>query len=369
MYPPRPLSDDAVTLAEILRDEGFTTAAITSGGQLDRAFNLTQGFDLYTDTDEPFRESIGEATSWIADHQDDRWFLFLHTYQTHLPYRPHAGPSERFSRGYEGSLPKVISLQTVDWINQGRLKIDAADLAYIVARYDGEIAYTDLQLGQLFQSLREMGVWEKTLVIVTSDHGEEFGEHGWVAWHSHTLFDELLKVPFVMKVPERFAGRVVDQQTRGIDLAPTILGMLGMPKPESMQGVSLQPLLDSRVSGPGPPALSERESETPLISWRTDNAKLMYPRDALTGEKWFASFSLMSAAEYAKIKPHRALFDLRLDPGESNDTYRRQAALGRTLLDDLTQTHDRDVLLAPPEKEADVDSNLRDRLRALGYVD
>ena len=367
--PPSPLAGEAVTLAERLAGAGFTTAAFTGGGQLDRTFGLAQGFGLYTDDHKPFEESVDEAVAWLSEREDDRWFLFLHTYQPHHPYRPHGRLSKRFSRGYQGPLPEVISVDLVRRINTGDLPIDAADLAYIVARYDGEIAYTDRHLGRLFRFLRDNGQWDRTLVVVTSDHGEEFGEHGWVAWHSHTLYDELLWIPLVMRLPGNFAGTVVDEQTRAVDVLPTLLDALGLPRDEAMVGSSLLPRLDGRSSGTGPAAISERTLGTPLISGRTSRAKLVYPTDLLParGGGWLAGLS--SAERHRRVAPDRALFDLRSDPGETRDVCSPRTWRGGQLRDDLSTVHQRDVEDSLAGARVDLDAELRQRLRALGYLD
>ena len=145
--------------------------------------------------------------------------------------------------------------------------------------------------------------------------------------------------------------------------------LLGLPEQSSMQGQSLLSLLGQPASQPGPPALSESVHGVPLISWRTKESKLIYPRDTLREWKWLSPLFLSSTEKHALVKPHRALFDLRTDPGELSDTYRRNTWMGRSLLRRLSETHSEDLSQAPHEVPMDVNSDLRERLRALGYVE
>jgi arylsulfatase A-like enzyme len=366
LRPPRPLGEGALTLAEILKAEGFATAAITNGGQLDRTFNLTQGFDLYTDRDEPLRKMRRRVGRWLRQTGDDRWFLFFHTYQTHLPYEPHTGIP--YAEGYDGDLPQQISAVTTSRINRGELKITDADLAYIVALYDGEISYADRHLERLFDELRSAGMWDDTLIVVTSDHGEEFGEHGKVGAHSHTLYDELLRVPLILRMPGHFEGVEIEQMTRGIDLAPTILDALGIPIPEQMQGVSLLPSLDQSYTGPGLPAVSEKAARPPQISWRTADAKLIYPIARVGHESWLRKLGFGLAADSERLDPLRGLFLLHDDPAEQRSVYGSRTWRGQALLGDLASAHERDRQLAAGELSTSIDEELTDRLEALGYV-
>ncbi|MEZ5332347.1 MAG: sulfatase [Thermoanaerobaculia bacterium] len=240
-----PLADEAVTLAEVLSDAGFATAAYTGGGQMDRLFGLAQGFDVYQEPGgQRFRDTVRAALPWLDEHAEDRFFLFLHSYETHHPYEPEERYLEAVGDDYDGPLPDQISVDFLRRVNAGEVPIDDADLRHIVATYDAEIRSMDDALTSLIDHLRELGVLDRTLVVFTSDHGEEFDEHGTVGWHSHTLFDELLHVPLVMRFPRgRFAGTRIDRQVRSIDIAPTVLAAVGLPAPPTFEGTDLGALL------------------------------------------------------------------------------------------------------------------------------
>ena len=117
-------------------------------------------------------------------------------------------------------------------INRKELQIDDSDLGHIINAYDAEIRSMDFGLGILVEALRQRGIYDDTLIVFTSDHGEEFGEHGVVGWHSHSLYDELLRIPLIIKLPQsRSGGERVAAQVRGIDIPPTILSVIATVEP------------------------------------------------------------------------------------------------------------------------------------------
>ena len=133
---------------------------------------------------------------------DERpFFLFLHSYEVHLPYRPAAKFINRFEHDYSGPLANRLRRKDVEAINSGEMEISDADLQHIVTLYDAELASFDETLGRVFDFLRDSGLAESTVIAVVSDHGEEFGEHGTVAHHAHTLYNELIKTPLIIGGP------------------------------------------------------------------------------------------------------------------------------------------------------------------------
>ena len=139
-------------------------------------------------------------------------------------------------------LPDEISKELLNSINRGETGIDERDLDHIKAAYDAEIRSVDEAFGELLRGLEALGLAGNTLVVFTSDHGEEFGEHGVVGWHSHTLYDELLSVPLLIRFPDGLAaGQTVEAQVRLLDLAPTITSAAGIEAPSTFEGVDLTP--------------------------------------------------------------------------------------------------------------------------------
>ena len=336
-----------LTLAAIFRQHGYRTVSFNDGGQLAAEFGLANGFDVYRSSDpaRPYRFAaiVDQATAELAAAAATTrpLFLFLHTYQVHHPYIPDAADLALMEAPYRGPLtPRKTGLAELIAIRDGRLKIGPRDLQHIVATYDGGIRTMDRAFGQLVAALRRAGRYENALIVVTSDHGEEFGEHGSVGWHAYTLYDELLRVPLLVKLPGALhAGATVATQVRSIDIAPTLVAALRWPRPAQFRGADLLPLLGAPTGAPPPPrfAVSQVDSH-PDTSIRVANWKLYDSR----------------------------LFDLHADPRETRDAApghsdvataldrRRQA-----LLAELPGAAGPPVTLTPEE---------RARLRSLGYL-
>ena len=352
------LDESAVSVAEVLRDAGYATAAFTGPGQMDPIFGLDQGFDHYEKVGgQSFRQTSRRGLEWIeqwsAGEEEKPFFLFLHTYETHHPYSPPPELLALFDGGYDGPLPPSIDLDTLRAINRGDLEIDDADLAHIVAAYDAEIRSMDMALGDLLAALRERGLYDDTLIVFTSDHGEEFGEHGVVGWHSHTLYDELLRVPLLIKYPGgRHAGATVEGQVRSIDIAPSILAVAAIEPPGSFTGIDLEPLAESGAATTRLAAVSriDRIWSRDLTSIRTERWKLMPPPKTERGQ----SRSLW-------------LFDLEADPGEHWDSASSHLSVKTELEETLAAIVARSKRL-PGEQVAPTKTTLDD-LRKLGYIE
>ncbi len=336
----RALPEEVVTLPEVLRRHGYRTAAFTGGGQMHPSNGLAQGFDLYRVTGPlPLAETVAAALPWLDEHREGPFFLFLHTYETHHPYTPDPETLALFDGGYDGPLPAKIRVGLLDRVNRGELAIGPRDLAHIVAAYDAEIRSMDRGFGELVRQLRERGLYDRTAIVLTSDHGEEFGEHERVGWHSHSLYDELLRVPLLIRFPGgRHAGAAVAAQVRSLDVAPTALAALGIAPPPEFEGVDLAAIL----AGHGAPlaAVSRRDvRDLEIVSLRTAGWKLY-------GER---------------------LFDLAADPGERVDVaaaHPEAVAALRRLLAEATAAGP-----VAPAPAAEPDRRLLEELRALGYVD
>lgn len=341
----RPLPESAVTLAEILAGAGYETASWNGGGQLDRAFGLAQGFGHYEEGPDPFSWAREKAEAWLAEREERRetrpFFLFLHTYEAHHPYTPDEEDLALFADGYAGRLPHQITIPMLEAINQGRAPLAPEDLAFIIAAYDAEIHAVDRGFGQLLDFLRQRDLLEKTLIVVTSDHGEEFSEHGQVGWHSHTLYEELLRVPLILRLPEaRWAGRRPARRVRSIDIAPTVLDLLGLPAASSFDGRSLLPLAEG-----GEP------EEAPAIAFR----------DTAAGE-------IFEALAFRRFKlAEGRLFDLEDDPWERRDLAAADPATLAALRAELKRQVARRSGPAPAAPAHLGDEEL-ERLRALGYA-
>src|SRR2546425_2113868 len=225
------LAPGAVTLATVLKLRGYRTAAFVGGFVLDRRFGLNQGFDVYESPFDLHREAgrdPGEikrlgadvtqaATQWLRENSGAPFFLFLHLYDLHTPYRLPASVQPR-SRGLD---------------------------------YEAVLGYVDSVLGQFWEFLTQQGIASQSLIVFTSDHGESLGDHG-ESTHGYFIYQSTLRVPLVIHWPAAagpFLSRV-DEPASLLDVAPTVLQFLGAPKPNQLQGRSLLGLLSQKTPGP-----------------------------------------------------------------------------------------------------------------------
>ena len=355
------LSPQQVTLTEILHEHGYETVSWNGGGQIDQMWGLDQGFESYitlveaTVTNEGASAGVGRvdhldekvdaALRWLDDRDGERpFFLFLHTYEVHHPYTPDPVLRADFGR-FPTLLDDAVTVLDLQRFNSGMWMLEEADLEHIVASYDAEVRSTDRAFGRLLDGLRERGLYDGSLIVVTSDHGEEFGEHERVGWHSHSLYDELLRVPLLVRLPRgEHGGTRVSGQVAGIDVAPTILSVLDIGRPPIFQG---QGLLGRVGVGTAPPP------ERFVLSARDTKKR---PFHALRGAGW-------------KWMRYRGLYDLRADPGETNDLRRVRTARQRK--NAMRRRADRwlDARPRPAGVAVEPDKELSEQLRALGYID
>jgi arylsulfatase A-like enzyme len=353
----RPLAARFLTLAEVFRRHGYRTVSFNDGGQLAPEFGLGNGFDLYrsspigladlngsslTGFRPRFSYITGQAAAWRDANPRPPLFLFLHTYQTHHPYRPEPRLLALMEPPYHGPLPAtLIDVPTLVAINHKQRPMSPRDLAHIVAAYDAGIRAMDEAFGAYMAYLRRSGRYDAALVVVTSDHGEELGDHGQVGWHANTLYDELLRVPLLIKLPYGVhAGETVASQVRNIDVAPTLLAAMGWPRPAQFHGADLTPYLQDRALDPRV-AVSQIDSK---------------PDTAIRTAAW-------------KLYDGR-LYDLAGDPGESRDVAAQHPEVAAKLARELRAEMASGPAAAAPPPGGDVQLSReeRARLRALGYL-
>ena len=336
-----------VTLAQVLRSAGFATASFNGGGQLHRSWGLDRGFGVYESATDASEADIGEDTlagqvdrarAWLEEVGEQPLFLFLHTYEVHHPYTPSAARLRRMESGYAGTLPDRISIRLLEKINSGQRLLHPGDLEHIIAAYDAEIASADAGFGDLLILLRRLGRYESSIIVLTSDHGEAFGERGNVGWHGDSLYDEQIRIPLVVKLPrERLAGRTVETQVREIDLAPSLLHLLGLPVPQTFTGTPI----DFTAGASGGPrwAVAGIDGRPESVAVRTARWK------------WYEG----------------RLYDLAKDPAETRDVASVHPDVETALQDRLA------ALLgarsSAPRNPTAPSARLQEQLRALGYVE
>ena len=240
------LSPEAVTLAELLQQGGYQTKALTMNAMVSPTFGFDQGIEVHTTTevDDPL-VLLPMLEEWLDGYDPKRpFFLWIHVLGPHDPYTPPAELRERFVRDDR----LVEGLEQPPHLHQERmLRHPESDREQAVARwldlYDGEIVQYDEAFRSMMELFAARGLLDSTLIVVVSDHGEEFLEHGNIV-HGNSLFAESIRVPLVIRHPDRGHGRRVGRVVDHLDLMPTMLDWAGIEAPEGIEGASLLPLLD-----------------------------------------------------------------------------------------------------------------------------
>ncbi len=250
------------TLGTILTGRGYSTGAIVNTAALNAVFGIDRGFGHYDvvpiSAGRAADGTTRDALAWIDAQGKSPFFVFVHYYDPHLPYSPPAPYDTVFDPDYAGALGNVFDPEflPVDRANGFKRmnSFSACDREHIVALYDGEIAFADKAIGDLLDGLDARGLGENTVVVFMSDHGEEFFDHGGFA-HGHTLYEELLRVPLVFRLPGLIpAGARVPGMVRIVDIMPTLLSLLGIDADADMEGRDLSPLFRGEaLAGPARP--------------------------------------------------------------------------------------------------------------------
>jgi len=319
-----PLGANAITLTNILKNRGYRTAAFVGAFVLDRRFGLSRGFDVYdspfdlhkqavTDVGElkrPGSQVTSAAKRWLERNSSAPFFLFLHLYDLHTPY----------------ALPQSVRLRSGE------------------SGYDAELAYVDRVLGDFFRFLEANGLLKRSLIVFTSDHGEGLGDHD-ESTHGYFVYQSTIHVPLIIHWPETskyMAQSRVNEPASLLDVAPTILDTLGVPRPQEMQGRSL---------------ITSKGAE-PIYS------------ESLYARKYFGCAALRSLRNERykyidALKPE--LYDLATDPGELHNLYDRQRSTGGALREQIAAIRATSSTSRATAREAP-DALAISALRSLGYL-
>ena len=258
------LPDQATMLAEVLSEEGYHTAAFVTWIYVGEAFGFDQGFDEFHELiDRSGQRVLSGRGAFSAERTTDAviarleetlpqpFFLFVHYFDPHMHYTPPPPYDTLFDPDYTGEAcgergwlqPYIKTLQIDPAV------IDPRDRAHVEALYDGELCYTDAHLGRLFEAIDTQVELDSCMVVFMSDHGEEFNDHGSMEGHGWTLYDEIIHVPLIFRMPgPGRPGTVIEDLVGLIDIGPTILQALGVAAPASFQGRSLTGLIDGSAA-------------------------------------------------------------------------------------------------------------------------
>jgi arylsulfatase A-like enzyme len=371
------LSESTVTLAEALSARGFAAGAFTGGVTLDPKIGFGQGFSLYdTSMYKLSNENMGAMSAWVRARGRGRFFLFWHNFEVHAPYLethflPEVLPPVKVRKVREMLGPLEARVLKGRAIGKGTAdSLDAMGLLtqpVCEALYVGGILSVDRWVGRLVDQLREQGIYDRALIVLTSDHGEEIGDRGpdrVYDQHGHTLYEELLHVPLIVKLPgQERAGTRVSEVTRAVDVMPTILDLLGYSADvPAMQGTSLRPAWE----GSDPVRIAYAESlgiPAEAKALRTDRYKYIV---------WIGALDVAEhGRRYVPPEPaSRALFDLKEDPGERlnllESPRRTELSVLAEMLDERLRRH-----VSSQRGQAEkvqLDQETVDKLKALGYV-
>jgi arylsulfatase A-like enzyme len=355
----RRLPEEIPTLATLLSNAGFRTGGITENGGVNAEMGFDQGMESYTH-EVDLEATVAKTLTWLGEAANDPrpFFLFVHTYAVHDPYAPPEPWRSMFrADATAGSVDADMEWTGVDGWQESRDRFwnsvdreSSADLADLIDLYDGGIRWADDGLRRILQRLDQLNLQDDTIVVVLSDHGEEFLEHG-MFLHAQ-LFEEILRVPLVMTFPERIgieAQRIGDP-VRLVDMTPTLLDLAGISPPTGMHGSSLVPLLRG---GDGV------EVEV-LASWAE-------------GHRWSIRQGSWKLIREGKSGGRQlSLFDLAADPRELEDLAISHAEMA-TKMDERMLQLQTDAAASlnaiAPRQPQDLSRPVRQRLEALGYID
>jgi arylsulfatase A-like enzyme len=382
----QPVSCKFSMLAEMLKRQGYATAAVVANAAVGSDFYFDQGFDEFIETWKLHESQKGadpnraEAVTNLAIGQLDRlkasgkpYFLWVHYLDPHAPYEPPAPYRDRFQNDehFDGSVRIPLSdkpKQQMFGIGSERVLDGRDELAFYVARYDAEIAYTDEQIGRLLNEMKARGLLQKTLTAFTADHGESLGDHGYYFDHGRFSFQTCLHVPLILHYPGVLGARVDKEPVELIHLAPTLLEAAGVKLDHGgwMQGRTLTARL--RGEAKEAPGLAFAEA-----GWETNNKWQKVARDG--------KYKLI----FAQTRPEQrwiggegvrfTLYDLAADPGETKnvaDQFPQEAERLKRALWTWDRTPKVNVETDPQggtcgEQRA-VSKETEDLLRSLGYL-
>lgn len=264
-----------------LQAHGFKTAAFVGGGQLSRNFGFAKGFDTYWEagsySDKDSRESLEtleeKVSDWLDSNYRDMFFLFVHSYEMHCPYYPPKEYRDEYASWYQGEIDPRGKCGD-SFYNLRALSNE--DLRFIRDLYAAQLKYVDEFIQSIFQKLRTLGIYDETMIIFLSDHGESLGERGYIG--HNFLYDIQLRIPLIIRIPGVTARKIVSP-VEAIDVMPTIFNLLHVSPPYVFQGRNLVPVIvKQNILGNNRTLISEqsakiriRKGDVSAVFWRDGN--------------------------------------------------------------------------------------------------
>lgn len=329
------------TLAESMFEHGVNTVAWVENMQLREFMGFAQGFSLYHDQPGKIPVIAGEFAQWLEKFSSaSRYFAYLHFLDLHGPYNPKPPFRGTFSQD-DGA---IMAMDHSSWwdfkqdVKNEKVVLSSDDLEELEARHDEMLLFTDQWIGRILDNLRATGRYDDMLIVVTSDHGEGFWEHGFIS-HSNWPFEELCRVPLIIKLPNSSqAGRRVEDMVGLIDLPLTLLEFAGADPPEGLDGRSFLPLLLDPAHEQSPQ--SRYVEVRRMIGVRTDRWKYLHPRGDL--------------------------YDLANDPAEKNNCADEHPEIAKRM--EKAAAHAAELRESADKAEQVIlDEETKRALKALGY--
>ncbi len=342
------LDDGFKTMAEYLSDAGYNSAGFLDQGQLHSYMGFAQGFTYYNSYLRKAEQINNDFLRWLPANKHRKFFAYLHYLDVHAPYAPSREYRDMF---VDGKSTAVIPEEVADWrkfkkkFDQIKDEFKPEDIEQLVALYDAEIRELDDYLQEIFFRLKVEGVYDQSLIFIVSDHGDSFMEHGDID-HGTTLYDEVLRVPFIVRFPNAAHTGVVETPVQTIDVLPTILEYAGVDTEDNLlMGESVLGFVDGTQPERQNPIFSERMH---LLSIRKGDFKLIYNKNLEYGE----------------------LYDLSSDPGEKINLYAEASGqehagrLQQELFDWAESVKD----IRPAADGVKLDAKTVEKLKSLGYI-
>jgi len=383
---PHKIPASVTTLTEVFRDAGYTTFHTSSVTFSGKNSNLHQGVEVLHEREsiddlgdyrsKTSRTYVDRLLPWLEDHAEQPFFVFLHVFDPHSPFRPMHPHDQRWLDGdsianHEQDLEKVADVVEVfhHLPNAEQLveaEVDSEEfLTAEKAWYDGSIRAMDYEIARLLERLEELGLRDDTMIAFVADHGEEFLEHG-NHWHGHSTYGELVNVPMFVTWPGVVpAGRVIDRTTQSIDLMPTVLELARLPVPDSAQGVSLLPLL-AAPDDPTAFGWSKRAVFTERKNPPGEETEGTADSFAVIADGWKLIWNVVVRDERAELE----LFDHLNDPlnlVNVADRHPEVVADLRMQIEAWREMTEAQKVTADGEG-AEIDPEELEQLRALGYA-
>lgn len=344
----------ARSIAEILNEDGYATGAFVSAAPIKKSTGIGTGFDAFVEPEGAMcraEETVDQALRWIDDHADRRLFAWVHVYDPHWPRKPPSPYLERYRD--EPALDRFLAERRIpDFIAEAPCKLPTETRPATNA-YDGAIRYVDDQLARLLDAFRKRGLLERTVVIVTADHGEGLNQHDWPA-HGRN-WDEQLRVPLLIRFPEGEPKRF-EPAVSLIDVFPTVLGRF-----------DLEAAREFVAQASGRDVLSDEFQERPLLGLRTG-------RDCGDDAGPIASWTTRRWKLLHQPKIGDRLFDLGADPHELTDLSAERPEVAEALRADLLAAIEWETARGKalhegkPLEDEPLDPRIREQLESLGYI-